>query len=368
MKRALIVICAVGLADCGQMAEILIGAGRQRPRELEDAGVRMGEGRFEKSVWLDEPSLGEITSLTDSGPRGILAAGTTAAAYVKDGALSDRVVWSEPMTHVEPIDVEADGRLEFLDRGGHGWQGAALLDGGGRPRFRPAGGQGVDDMAAGHLDADGRLDFVVGYNGGSGVARHDASGRELWRQEDGNVWHVEIVDTDADGMGEIVHSNARGQLTVRDASGRVLRRVDPPGSYFSSFSLVKWPRSAPPRPLHAADGTLWITNYTGGTAVQLAAPSADTLGDARAVAVRFGKDDHLGALVAFSNWERSVFYVFDAAGTLAYREVMPDECRALAGQPAETGDDLLVACGTRIWRYRAPAGGGSPGSPSPSGR
>ena len=248
MKRLLILTCAtVGLAGCDEMVEVL--RDRQRPSELDRPGIRVGGESYEKTIWLEDTSLGEITSMTDTGKRGLLVAGTAAAGYVKDGVVRDRVAWAERLTHVEPIDVGGDGHWEFLDRGGHGWQGAALLDGGGQLRFRPATGQGVDDMAAGHLDADGRLDFVVGYNGGSGVARYDADGREIWRKDDRNVWHVEIVDTDGDGVGEIVHSNAAGQLTVRDASGRVLRRVDPPGSYFSRFSLVRWPRSAPPSAL-----------------------------------------------------------------------------------------------------------------------
>jgi hypothetical protein len=101
------------------------------------------------------------------------------------------------------------------------------------------------------------------------------------------------------------------------------------------------------------DGTLWITDYTGTTAVQLAALGGEGLGDARAVPVRLAKNDHLAALVSFSLWDRSVVFLFDAAGTPVYREVLAGGCRALAARPAEEGDDLLVGCGTRIWRYRA---------------
>ena len=96
---------------------------------------------------------------------------------------------------------------------------------------------------------------------------------------------------------------------------------------------------------------LWITEYTGGTAAQLTAPGADSVGGARAVPVRFRKDDHLAALVGFSHWDRSVLYVFDAAGTPSYREVLTGECRALAAQPSEAGEALLVGCGSRVWRY-----------------
>ena len=348
MKRFPGWICAAGLAGCN----MLVPGNLPRPADLEAAGVRLGEAVLQKSVWLDAPDLGEITSITDAGTRGVLVAGTSGAGYAKDGVLGDRVAWKERLAHVEPVDVEGDGQWEYLDRGGHGWQGAALVDGGGGLRFRPATGQGVDDMAAGALDGDGRLDFVVGYNGGSGVARYDAGGHELWRQDDSNVWHVEIVDTDADGVAEIVHSNAAGKLTIRDASGRVVRRLDPPGPYFSEFSLVRWPRSAQPRPLHAGDGFLWITDYSGAVAARLDAPGVASLGDAHATPVRFGNEDWLAAVVEFSHWDRSVVYVFAAAGKLAYHEVAMGACRPLVPAPTGNGDDLLLGCGTRIWRYR----------------
>jgi hypothetical protein len=341
---------AVILAACGLMPDASLPP---RPNELEQVGVRAGEGLLQKSIWLENASLGDVTSITDVGARGVLVAGTTAAAYVKDGTAGDRVAWSERASFVEPVDVDGDGKLEFLDSGGPGWQGAALLDGAGRPVFQPASRQGIDHMAAGHLDADGRLDFVVGHNGGSGVVRYDALGHELWRQGDANVWHVEIVDTNADGTAEVVHSNAAGQLTIRDGSGAVVRRVDPPGSYFSSFSLVQWPRSAPPRPIYSADGSLWIADYSGEVGLQLAAPGSETLGDARAVPIRLGKADHLAALVAFQHWDRTSLFVFDATGAVAYREVVEGGCDALAAVPGEKGDDLLLGCGPRTWRYRA---------------
>jgi hypothetical protein len=65
---------------------------------------------------------------------------------------------------------------------------------------------------------------VVGFNGAGGLHLLNADGKELWKQDDGNVWHVEIAAVDEKSSKMIVHSNARGQLTLRDASGKIMAR------------------------------------------------------------------------------------------------------------------------------------------------
>ncbi len=80
-----------------------------------------------------------------------------------------------------------------------------------------------------------RASTVAAASGGS-----TRGGLLQWQQPDGNVWHVEIVDTKGDGNLQIVHSNAGGQITIRDQDGKVLRQSKP-GNYFSSFSVCRWP-------------------------------------------------------------------------------------------------------------------------------
>lgn len=121
----------------------------------------------------------------------------------------------------EVVDVDGDGRCEFLDRGS-GWQSAGLLGSDGEVLWSLDSVTGVDDIAAGDLDGDGILEFVVGWNGADGLWRHDSRGRVLWRTPDDNVWSVAIVDVDGDGRQEIVHTNGRNAVPAARGSGERL--------------------------------------------------------------------------------------------------------------------------------------------------
>jgi hypothetical protein len=86
---------------------------------------------------------------------------------------------------------------------------------------------GVDDSVAGDIYGDGKSSVVIGFNGGGGVALLDGRGKTLWKREESNVWHVETLDTNGDGRGEILPSNAKGQLLVRNGNGDVIARYLP---------------------------------------------------------------------------------------------------------------------------------------------
>ena len=194
-----------------------------------------------------------------------------------EGQITSSVSILSSTAHLDFLDVDGDGTFEFLNRGGSGWQEASLIDASGRTLWMCNRGPGVNDMASGDLDGDGLAEFVVGYNGGGGVHLLDGNGLQKWQQSDGNVWHVEIVDTDGDGSPEIVHSNTAGQITVRDATGQAIGQVNP-GPYFSDFSLCRWPTNDDPsRLLLAEDGQIWLFDFDGTTVAQFDAPNSGSL-------------------------------------------------------------------------------------------
>jgi hypothetical protein len=313
----------------------------------------VGDEWLEKTPVYEDARLGSVTDIKRQARTGHLAiVGTRAAAFLPSGQGTTLLVpFREPAGFPQLLD-RPDGPPRYLDRGGGGWQTGALIGENGTRLWQPEGDTGMDDLAAGDLDGDGEFEFVVGYNGDGGVRLLDTAGRQRWRQDDGNVWHVEIVDTDGDGKPEIVHSNAAGQVTVRDANGKVLSRAQTEG-YFSGFSLVQWPPHQTSL-LHAGDGVTRVIDFKGTVRVRLETPDTNFLGDAYGAAARLGGREYLALAVSTSHWDRTQLFVFDRDGVLRYREVMPATCLAIAAPEA---DAFLFGCGPRVLRYAVRPGG-----------
>ena len=73
---------------------------------------------------------------------------------------------------------------------------------------------------------------------------HEAEARQKmlqprWKKEESNVWHVETLDTNGDGREEILQSDAKGELLVRNGNGDVIARYLP-NFYVSHFALTRW--------------------------------------------------------------------------------------------------------------------------------
>lgn len=338
----------------------LLPAQRAISPRLREPAVLVGDGVLEKSVLLERPSLGTVTDLrAEKEQLGI--AGTKEAVWTdRAGSVKSSVKFRSPGVHVDFIDVEGDGTFEFLNRGGEGWQPASLLDQYGKvlwtqgSRFNPFA-PAVDDMAGGDLDGDGLAEFVVGHNGGGGVRMIDRNGNQVWQQPDANVWRVELVDTDADGKLEIVHSNAGGQITVRDGEGKILSRARPK-PYFSSFSICRWPTQKDRAyALLAEEGRIWLFDFDASTAAQFDAPDCASRGMARGTPVRLkiGEPEYLAVLVEFRNWDRSVLYVYDSDKKLVYQEVLDEVCPLIAAVSLgdEKAECLLIGGEGKVWKY-----------------
>ncbi len=331
----------------------------ERPSSLDQPGVRVGNEWLDKAPLYEDSRLGSVSQIKKRTPSGELAiVGTQAAVFLPPRQGEPRVVaFRMPAGHAELLEW-SDGGPRYLDRGGGGWQTGALIGEDGSRLWQPPSEWGMDDLAAGDLDGDGVPEFVAGYNGGGGVRLFDATGKSRWRQDDGNVWHVEIVDTDGDGKPEIVHSNAAGQVSVRDANGKLLRRVQAE-DYFSEFSLVEWPRQRTGL-VHTRDGLTSVLDFDGTVRASLQTPDTGSLSDAHGAIARFGGADHLVLAVSASTWDRTQLFVFDEGAVLRYWEVVPGNCVAVA---APEPNAFLFGCGSRVLRYSGrPSGSTETGS------
>lgn len=88
-------------------------------------------------------------------------------------------------------------------------------------------GEGVDDVWAFDINADGHDEVIVGYNGSAGLHVLDNAGELLWKNTRlGNVWHVTAGDVDQDGDVEVLTTSAEGKVHVFSASGEDIANLD----------------------------------------------------------------------------------------------------------------------------------------------
>lgn len=358
-----IVLAAIGgfYAYRHFITPLLLVAKREVPVELKNPGIRVGTEFLSKKLFLQDSQLEQVTDIVlgelDPSPGDEIGiASSSGALFVtRSATIKSSVMFNTRGDHVDIIDVEKDGICEFMNRGM--WIiNASLIDHKGKEVWNYSGASGVDDMSAGDVNGDGTLEFVVGFNGGGGVHLIDKAGKKKWSQPDGNVWHVEVVDINGDGKSEIVHSNAGGEIKVRDSQGNIIKQSQP-SAYFSHFSLCKWPnKSSREYILYARDSVIWILNYDGKPIFQFNAPECGDYGDARGALVKLFKDqpEYLAVAVTCSNWNRTIFYLYDPTGKLVYKEVLDETGEAIAAIPLDNSgtDNILLGGNGRVWQYK----------------
>ncbi len=333
--------------------------GSKVPRELATPGVKAGSDFLSKKVFFQDERLGTVTDILigkDEPPGEITIAGSRGVLVVDNNSnVKSSVMFSSRTNHVDIIDVDGDGICEFMNRGSWGCD-ASVIDHNGNTIWTYGGEPGVDDMCAGDVDADGKLEFVVGFNGGGGVHFLDQNGKKKWKRPDGNVWHVELVDTNGDGILEVVHSNAAGQITVRDQQGKIISQAAPP-AYFSDFSLCKWPtKSDREFALLSENDTIWVFGFDGKVEAQFTAPHCGSLGHARGVPVKIKSNiaEYFAVVVAFERWKKSILYVYNSSGELLYQEILPETCAAISAAALDGSDmeTILIGGVGKVWKYK----------------
>jgi hypothetical protein len=190
----------------------------------------------------------------------------------------------------------------------------------------------------------------------------DSQGKRVWARKDIDVWHVEMLDIHGDGHQEILHSNARGQLLVRDGNGQVIARYLP-NYNVSYFTLTRWGDES--RPTHllipvseSRDGCckpyLIVADRSGRTVADLELPSGNLLHTFNATPVQFAQAGRLFAVLGGNSpADRSILYLYRPDGGIAYEEILGESCLGIAALPRKNGDQLLVGCSGRVWSYSA---------------
>jgi len=330
------------------------------PAELAEPGLRLWKG--ERDTWsiLFVPSLGFITQILQdplhSAPDELLLIGTHAAVRTVALPVGARsVLFEDPedesaIWDMEAVDLDGDGRYEFFNCSGN-WHPARAYDAEGRIRWRyPPSQWGVNQMAPGHLDEDGRLDFVVGLVG-DGLRRLDTHGQVVWQLPVGTVWDVELADLDGDGHDEILHSACCGRFFVRAADGSVLSNVkmDPA---IPQFELTRWGSAdGGYRVGYLREEALWLVRPDGTDRRSLDLGMDSRWGRPSLTSIRLDESEEAGlaVLVDFRLFDRSLLNLYDSEGTLFYQQVLPWSCPSMVVDSRDAaGDVLLLGCDGRL--------------------
>jgi hypothetical protein len=356
MKRVLIIVGVLFPATFliggffYRFKQMVLGKMPKMPDELKIAKVVLGANRFSKEVLYSESDLSVITDIGQGPNHELVVVGQSGAAFLAEGRTLRNIHFEKCNSDVISVEL---GSGAFLCRGT--WNtNTALFDARGKTLWSYGGGTtGIDDAAVGELGTDDAKRIVVGFNGDGGIRMLDSEGKELWKRDDGNVWHVEIAAAGAKSDNVILHSNAGGQLTVRDSTGNVLARYSPE-IYLSHFALTAWGDDPYLNKLVAADkGFIYVLTIEGKTFARLPAPASASMAQPKGTPVRFAKGTpYFASLLRHVLWKRSLLYFYDGQNQLVYDEIIEHDCDALRAVPGDGGaENLLLGCDGTAWKY-----------------
>ncbi len=337
--------------------QILAAAFKIPPVELWQSRIILGEERFSREVAYRLPDVGVVTDIQYEADSRLTIAGLRGAAFLNaSGTPAAATRYEECKSEVDSVRTAKNEGPYFLCRGGS-IEVPKLFDvSGGLIWSLSATGDGVDNSTAGDL-GDG-LVVAVAYNGGTGVRLVDPlhSGNELWSQQDaGNIWNVEIANSEKYPDGFVVHSNSGGELVVRDKSGVVLSRLTP-AIYLAKFSLTDWGVDPQFDKLIASDKNgIYVLSTDGSTLARFPVEHQADITHLKATAVRGSNGNPYFAVVQdYEQWHRSRLRIFDQQNSTIYEEVLNDDCASLrAVTDGANLATLLLGCDGVVIRYRA---------------
>lgn len=342
---------------------------KKQKRDKLVPGIAKGEGLFKKRLFYASDDLGHVSEIRIGWPATreaaeIAVVGTVGAHFLDaSGSVKKEVRFSRDFLFaLEVMQTDASGEYAYLSRDQSWASDVVLFDKFGQEKWSYSGPvlTGIDDSASGDLGGEGKPDVVVGLNGGGGIVLLDKDGKRLWRKPEGNVWHVEMLDTAGDGRKRILHSNAEGQLLVRNAAGDVIAKYLS-GTYVSHFSLVRWNGESQPTHIlisttedgpESWDSIFLILNAGGQVIARMQAPLGNVLRDLKGTSVRFpGQGDQFAVLEHDGLGDRSMLFVYTPQNQLVYQEIIGDSCGAIANEAGKAGDRLLLGCSGKVWEY-----------------
>jgi hypothetical protein len=370
----IIILIASGVFVFHRIDSQLARHSQEQLKKLEPRVVT-GDGLFKKSTFYKGDGLGEVTEIllgwpADREGASLTVVGNRGAQFLDgSGVLKKEVTFSKGFgCPVKIAKLNPTGEYGFLTRDESWAVDVTLLDERGQVRWTYPGSirEAIDDSVGSDIDGKGQFKVVIGFNGGGGVALVDGAGKKIWQRAESNVWHVETLDINGDGHKVILHSNAKGQLLVRDMRGEVISHYLP-DYYVSDFALTRWGEESQPNHIlipskTSSDGcckpVILVLDAGGRPVVRLDAPLGDLMHVTQGTPVHFSKDSpHYAVLQTNGPLDRSMLLLYDAQGKIAYQEIMAEACFSIAAMPEKMADRLLIGCAGKILEYSAMGGG-----------
>lgn len=325
--------------------------------------IATGKELLQKEQFLSNDKLIKIRSISVNSNKSnaneeLIIIGETGAIFAElNGEQKAFVSFDRKAGKTVPVDVEGDGVFEFMNRGG-GWQPVSLLDSRGRTLWLyPTEGfsltkDSADTMAAGDIDKDGVLNFVIGMNASGGLHVLDAKGKEMWKRHAGNVFSVEVLDIDKDGTPEILHSDSGEGIVIRKANGDKIGTINNTDGHFSLLHQ----NNSNNEPLIIYDNhKLNLTDLKGNVKRAFDLPGGGHMPQGTLVYFNgINNPPHYAFVRTIqATGMRSDLTVFDSDGKLVYHEIFHASYLAIAPlrQKEKGVDSLLIGENSKVWLY-----------------
>lgn len=343
--------------------------GLKEPELLKTPKVVTGSDVFRRAIFYEESTedLGVVTDLRldwpyEPGKKALAVVGSRGVRFLDGNKKVQLRVNFDPRPHssIELVRLKANGEYGYLNREQSWAADVMLFDARGKLLWTYKGSSGVDDSAAGDVDGDGKAEVVIGFNGDGGIHLVNLEGKKLWRQDGGNVWHVEMMEANGDGKCTILHSGGDwdAQMTLRDATGKILMKHRLTWPHVANFALTRWGNEAKADKIVIPDDEkIHIYRATGTKIATQDAPGLSRFANIHGTPLKISASStYYASVLDYSIWDRAALIIHDETGRVVYQEVMADTCVAAAPLPGAKGETLLVGCAGKVWEYSlAPA-------------
>ncbi len=371
MKNARLILALVAtlaLGGCSWVTQWLWPRTQEslkEPELLKTPKIVSGSDVFRRVVFYEEPAeaLGVVTDLRldwpyEPGKKALAVVGRGGARFLGEDRKVKLRVDFEPRPHssMELVRLNANGEYGYLNRGQSGAADVMLFNASGKLLWAYKGPSAVVDSAAGDVNGDGKAEVVVGFIGDGGIHLVSLEGKKIWRQEGGNIWHVEMMDANGNGRCTILHSGGDwdARMTLRDETGRILMkhgRRDWP--WVSDFALTRWGNEPnADKIVIPDDGRIHVYRATGAKVAILDAPGLSQYGKLHMTPLKIlASSTYYASVLDYAIWDRAALIIHDEKGGVVYEEIMADSCVAVAALPGAKGETLLVGCAGKVWEY-----------------